>query len=224
MNDRIIRVGGRVHDLRCAHNADDHEGPCVPASPPATEPPPIYGKQLRADAPVASGTPCKHRFEGYNDTCLECGVSFPMALPNLPPAPAEPLTNPSTLTGNVNNPGLDFEAAMREARANKGQGFGVDSFYRAALNAQVRALIDAAVANAIRTHEAMAVQVCADAVKATRAEYAPLVALVEEWREARKAVLVIGNVWAATVGGTPELDAKLTRLKDAEAALAAWTR
>lgn len=41
-------------------------------------------------APVASGTPCKHRFEGYNDTCLECGVSFPMSLPNLPPAPAAP--------------------------------------------------------------------------------------------------------------------------------------
>ena len=57
-----------------------------------------------------------------------------------------------------------------------------------------------------------------------RAQSQALIRAVREWQEARKAVLAIGNVWAAIVGGTPELDAKLTRLKDAEAALAAWRK
>lgn len=150
-------------------------------------------------------------------------------LTELSPTPAEQLTNPSTLAGNVNNPGveLDWEEADRQAEAAADARDLETSprwpeeyhrTFRAYITRQHRALVDAAVA---RARDEGRDEGREDADAWYTEQYAPLLALVEEWQEARKE-------WEACKPGpfpwSAENKTKADRIDRAEAALAAWTR
>lgn len=91
-----------------------------------------------------------------------CNNDFHRASP-LPAAPETPKCpdcgKPSGGPGDVHTctpplAGLDFEKAMKDAREYKGMGFGVANTYEAFLNAQLRAAVQRAVAEAVQAWQA----------------------------------------------------------------------
>ena len=174
-------------------------GECrVPASPRAGIP--EVEALTRIGAPVASGTPKEERHISVrpDGTIRVCATDWPVS-----PAPAAPGVE------------LDFEKALI-----CDPGMGGFIYSKAELNAQVRALVDAARQEGWNEGLDYGINLKKADCKIL---HAPLLALVEEWQEAMKA-------WQAnkTSCGCEECVAerrdKSDRYDRAEAALAAWRK